>query len=211
MPAAPAASATASARAACIEWGGSAPVNWRAQGTLDHHSERARRSKSMTAGYWYSFRRFAAAMERRPDSGIWGQRILSVLDPGGGFMRFRWVFRSRRRDQVPCSNAARARGRRSARAARVGFLISDPTGEESGNCGTKTISGIECGAMPQFKVRNNRASTPKFFFARTERRVARTGCRRRLPQFQRASNADQRGRWPIPMMVAPASLSFSSR
>ena len=140
------ASVTASARAACIEWGGfGAGELARAQGTLDRLAlgARARRVEvSVTAGYWVYIPplRSQAAMERKASElrNLGVNEYFPVLDPG------RWlyaislgVFRSeegatRYLAQLRQKGVRSATvGEREQRVTQTGFLISDPTGEES--------------------------------------------------------------------------------
>lgn len=137
---------TASARADCIEWGGfGAGEVARAQGALERIAlgARARRVEvSVTAGYWVFIPslRSQAAMERKVTElrklGV--NEYFPVLDPG------RWqyaislgVFRgeegaARYLAQLRQKGVRSATvGEREQRVTQTGFLISDPTGEES--------------------------------------------------------------------------------
>lgn len=137
---------TASARAACIEWGGfGAGELARAQDTLDRlgFGARVRRVEvSVTAGYWVFIPplRSQAAMERKVSElrqlGV--NEYFPVLDPG----RWRYaislgVFRSEegatrylaqlRQDGVRSATV----GEREQRVTQTAFLFSEPTQEES--------------------------------------------------------------------------------
>lgn len=137
---------TASARAACIEWGGFGTGELtRAQGALDHLAlgTRARQVEvSLTAGYWVFIPplRSQAAMERKVTElrGLGVNEYFLVLDPG------RWrhaislgVFRS---EEGAARYLAQLRqkgvrsatvGEREQRVTQTAFLISNPTEEES--------------------------------------------------------------------------------
>ncbi|MEK6210528.1 MAG: hypothetical protein AABM64_09235 [Pseudomonadota bacterium] len=137
---------TASARAACIEWGGFGTGELaRAQGALDRLAlgTRARRVEvSVTAGYWVFIppQRLQSAMERKvtelTELGV--NEYFPILDPG----RWRYaislgVFRS---EEGAARYLAQLRqkgvrsatvGEREQRVTQTAFLISDPTEEES--------------------------------------------------------------------------------
>lgn len=137
---------TASARAACIEWGGFGTGELaRAQGALDRLAlgTRARRVEvSVTAGYWVFIppQRLQSAMERKVtelrELGV--NEYFPILDPG----RWRYaislgVFRS---EEGAARYLAQLRqkgvrsatvGEREQRVTQTAFLISDPTEEES--------------------------------------------------------------------------------
>lgn len=137
---------TASARAACIEWGGFGTGELaRAQGALDRLAlgARARRIEiSVTAGYWVFVPplRSQASMERKVtelrELGV--NEYFPVMDPG----RWRYaislgVFRS---EEGATRHLAQLRqkgvrsatvGEREQRMIQTAFLISEPTEEES--------------------------------------------------------------------------------
>lgn len=137
---------TASARAACIEWGGFGTGELvRVQGALDRLGlgTRARRVEvSVTAGYWVFIppQRLQSAMERKVtelrELGV--NEYFPILDPG----RWRYaislgVFRS---EEGAARYLAQLRqkgvrsatvGEREQRVTQTAFLISDPTEEES--------------------------------------------------------------------------------
>lgn len=137
---------TASARAACIEWGGFGTGELaRAQGALDRLAlgARARRIEiSVTAGYWVFVPplRSQASMERKVtelrELGV--NEYFPVMDPG----RWRYaislgVFRSeegatRYLAQLRQKGVRSATvGEREQRMIQTAFLISEPTEEES--------------------------------------------------------------------------------
>jgi hypothetical protein len=137
---------TASARAACIEWGGFGTGEVaRAQGALDRLAlgARARRIEiSVTAGYWVFVPplRSQASMERKVtelrELGV--NEYFPVMDPG----RWRYaislgVFRSeegatRYLAQLRQKGVRSATvGEREQRMIQTAFLISEPTEEES--------------------------------------------------------------------------------
>ncbi|HYN27945.1 MAG TPA: SPOR domain-containing protein [Burkholderiales bacterium] len=137
---------TASARVACIEWGGFGTGELaRAQGAVDRLAlaARARRVEvSVTAGYWVFIppQRSQAAMERKITElrGLGVNEYFPVLDPG----RWRYaislgIFRSedgatRYLAQLRQKGVRSATvGEREQRVTQTGFLISDPTEQES--------------------------------------------------------------------------------
>ncbi len=137
---------TASARSACVEWGGFGSGELaRAQAALDPlaFGTRARRVEvSVTAGYWVFIPplRSQAATERKVTElkGLGVNEYFPVLDPG----RWRYaislgVFRS---EEGATRYLAQLRqkglrsatvGEREQRVIQTAFLISDPTEEES--------------------------------------------------------------------------------
>ena len=137
---------TASARSACVEWGGFGSGELaRAQAALDPlaFGTRARRVEiSVTAGYWVFIPplRSQAATERKVTElrGLGINEYFPVLDPG----RWRYaislgVFRSeegatRYLAQLRQKGVRSATvGEREQRVIQTAFLISDPTEEES--------------------------------------------------------------------------------
>ena len=137
---------TASARSACVEWGGFGSGELaRAQAALDPlaFGTRARRVEiSVTAGYWVFIPplRSQAATERKVTElrGLGINEYFPVLDPG----RWRYaislgVFRSeegatRYLAQLRQKGVRSATvGEREQRVTQTAFLISDPTEEES--------------------------------------------------------------------------------
>ena len=137
---------TASARTACIEWGGYGTGELaRAQGALDRVAlaGRARRVEvSVTTGYWVFIppQRSRAAMDRKITElkGLGVNEYFPVLDPG----RWRYsislgIFRSeegatRYLAQLRQKGVRSATvGEREQRVTQTAFLISDPTEAES--------------------------------------------------------------------------------